>query len=57
MSKEPKNKATPKKSKADALPTSTNLLGKGAAAAATYINTFGKMNKKNDMWDDQDDMF
>jgi superfamily II DNA or RNA helicase len=52
-----KSKAKTTKSKADALPTSTNLLGKGAAAAATYINTFGKMNKKNDMWDAEEDMF
>jgi superfamily II DNA or RNA helicase len=34
------------------LPTSTNLLGKGAAAAARYINTFGKINPQmEDMYD------
>jgi superfamily II DNA or RNA helicase len=49
-SKACKASSTAKKASID-LPTSSNLLGKGAAAAARYINTFGKINPQNEMED------
>lgn len=41
-------KETGKKKPALEMPTVNNLLGKGAAAAAKYINTFGTIKHHNE---------